>query len=649
MRKKIFTLLTLLATVCSGAWAGETTTLYERGTTNVWVDTDASTAWTGTGTAAIDGGLKTSGGNESYERALTISPTSNAIVTLTATWNTGSSTGRAGGYNYLILGGVEFRAYGQDAKGTVVIGDNETQITSAKTDVRGDAEWTITATINTATGAVTTTVTLPSGEVTPAPSGTTSTAISSIAMGYHKPGRITSTYQTLTKVEITEETQEVTTADYTINYIYNETTIKTTNGNTAVDNVVNAENPITVEDVKYYIKDDETTSMTIVEGTNVLNVNMRVANTYSYTVRALDGSSNVLNASLATGSATEGDAVTVSFPRYILSGTTLYCQNTGAVEYSTTFTPDADAYVQDVTYSNSTVSNVAFYIDAEDVEGVTVGSNVRASKGQMGYTADADTYVDVTTIPAGKYVIFMRAQNGNNAERAYNIKVGDNVVMTGSFAQGTNLDFTSEVFTVSTESTLSFASEGSGASGIDYIYLVELPTVSVTISEAGYATYINSDCALDFSEVEGLTAYTAAVEDNNVTFTQVTKVPANTGVLLKGAAATYEIPATYYTGAETSALVGGETAPAGTYVLMASPEVGFYCVLSDFTLGANTCYLNAGVESRPFIALDGVATGIAAMQNVQNNSNVVYNLNGQRVMNAQKGLYIINGKKVVKK
>ena len=43
-----------------------------------------------------------------------------------------------------------------------------------------------------------------------------------------------------------------------------------------------------------------------------------------------------------------------------------------------------------------------------------------------------------------------------------------------------------------------------------------------------------------------------------------------------------------------------------------------------------------------------VLTGIEAVNNTERNNNVIYNLQGQQVKNAQKGLFIINGKKVVR-
>ena len=47
--------------------------------------------------------------------------------------------------------------------------------------------------------------------------------------------------------------------------------------------------------------------------------------------------------------------------------------------------------------------------------------------------------------------------------------------------------------------------------------------------------------------------------------------------------------------------------------------------------------------------VDGEETAIEGMDIVQMENGSVYNLNGQRVENAQKGLYIVNGKKVLVK
>ena len=51
----------------------------------------------------------------------------------------------------------------------------------------------------------------------------------------------------------------------------------------------------------------------------------------------------------------------------------------------------------------------------------------------------------------------------------------------------------------------------------------------------------------------------------------------------------------------------------------------------------------------PFLMVDGVATGIGAVTESHTNKEGMYNLNGQRVENAGKGVFIVNGKKVVMK
>lgn len=178
-------------------------------------------------------------------------------------------------------------------------------------------------------------------------------------------------------------------------------------------------------------------------------------------------------------------------------------------------------------------------------------------------------------------------------------------------------------------------------------------TVAKTISAAEYATFC-SPYALDFTGT-GLTAYVASVSENVVTFTEVTSVPANTGVLLKGDSKEYNIPTTTTADATiTSALVGvleDTKVAGGIFVLMNGKQgVGFYKTGGEFTVGANTAYLPAiAAPAREFIGFgDDTTTSINAISNEKMNGEV-YNLNGQRVVAPAKGLYIVNGKKVILK
>ena len=136
-------------------------------------------------------------------------------------------------------------------------------------------------------------------------------------------------------------------------------------------------------------------------------------------------------------------------------------------------------------------------------------------------------------------------------------------------------------------------------------------------------------------------------------------VPANTGLLLKGIAGTVTIPVVASSSTDVSAnkLVGVTTdtplaAEAG-YVLMASPSLAFYKNSNAFTVGANTAYLPVGfaTDAAPaFFSLDfdGEATGISEIKTMRNAGNeIFFDLQGRKVAQPTKGLYIVNGKKVV--
>lgn len=180
---------------------------------------------------------------------------------------------------------------------------------------------------------------------------------------------------------------------------------------------------------------------------------------------------------------------------------------------------------------------------------------------------------------------------------------------------------------------------------------------AVTISDAGYATYV-SDNGLDYSAVDGLTAYKATIDGTTINFTKVTTVPAGEGVLLKGEG-TFYVPQAEVSAwdADDNAFIRGTgTAVAsqvGTtfnYVLSKHEGVvGFY-LASGKTVDTDKAYLSTTKNAaRLSMTFDGEASGIATISSEATANNRYYNLNGQRVENVKSGLYIVNGKKVVVK
>lgn len=189
-------------------------------------------------------------------------------------------------------------------------------------------------------------------------------------------------------------------------------------------------------------------------------------------------------------------------------------------------------------------------------------------------------------------------------------------------------------------------------------------TVTVTIySECGYATFCSSDKALDFSAVDGLTAYIVTSTDVLAYLQRVKKVPAGTGLVLAGdEEATY--PKSYDVPVIDSAdpiegnlLIAATTdhyAVEGDYVLAYRSNVrAFFPAEDDLKIPAGKAYLHIGSgdeDARILLSFDDQTTGISATpKNPEKSDKEIFNLAGQRVSLPTKGMYIIGGRKVVVK
>ena len=191
--------------------------------------------------------------------------------------------------------------------------------------------------------------------------------------------------------------------------------------------------------------------------------------------------------------------------------------------------------------------------------------------------------------------------------------------------------------------------------------------IKVNIGATGYATLYYSDRALVVPE--NVYAYTYKVTngklDESYLYNAGETIPAATGVVLKAAPGEYTFAASQKAGdVDTDNLLKGSdeatltTGGAVYYKLSLNKagdanSVGFYYGAADgaaFTNGAHKAYLALPAASgvRAFLFNGNTTTGI---QNATSNNATaqVYDLQGRRVQSAQKGLYIINGKKVLVK
>lgn len=188
-----------------------------------------------------------------------------------------------------------------------------------------------------------------------------------------------------------------------------------------------------------------------------------------------------------------------------------------------------------------------------------------------------------------------------------------------------------------------------------------------TATTASYTTTINATAkagtlCLPFAATlpTGVTAYTLAYNSGDeATATEVTTtIPANTPVLLNGAGAvTFSGSGAVAANAENkSKAMTGVFAkgfvPKDSYVLqLLDSGLGFRKVADDNSVSINPfrAYLTAqGAGSRLGINFGGV-TGIETVATAQQNGGQAYDLQGRRVAQPAKGLYIVNGKKYIVK
>ena len=157
--------------------------------------------------------------------------------------------------------------------------------------------------------------------------------------------------------------------------------------------------------------------------------------------------------------------------------------------------------------------------------------------------------------------------------------------------------------------------------------------------------------------------------EGKITFTRIYEVPANTGLLLrnaqgedKGAVAAVNVPVIASAAAVAeNALVAVDTEIAQlatettgyvNYILnKVNGNLGFYKA-NNQKVAAGKAYLQVSATTARAsfaISFDDETTGIATVENASVLNENYYNLNGQRIVAPQKGLYIVNGKKVVLK
>ena len=323
--------------------------------------------------------------------------------------------------------------------------------------------------------------------------------------------------------------------------------------------------------------------------------------------------------------------------------------NSSAVDFSNTDLNNVDVLYSNISkYGYTAVSGLASQ-SALLMNGQRAYNNANGSKHcQVNYLKFNSTVAGV--------VVVEYANTGGNAARTVNVNG-----TKGTEEVTTNTTYKTESFAVDAGAiTIKGVQVSDDADKMLRIRKVTfIPNTTINLNASGFATYSTD---YDFT-VTGAKAYKMAldIDGGTLTGTEVEKVPAGAGVLLKGAI-NAEVTITATSGASelTGNSLHGTTQADGTTVTKGSND---YYVLSGDTFKkftgdaftANKAYFEVDgttVQGRVFTMIfdDGTTTGVneeLSMKNDDFASAPVYNLAGQRVAQPAKGLYIVNGKKVV--
>ena len=268
---------------------------------------------------------------------------------------------------------------------------------------------------------------------------------------------------------------------------------------------------------------------------------------------------------------------------------------------------------------------------------------------------------EITTVVIGNGVtsIGQEAFSGCNNENFISINIPASVTSIGysAFAGCTHLA------TVTLHSNPSIASDAFNSSN---------PTVTMNLTASGpvdgkyWMTFYNQN--YKFQADENIQIFKAALSGSTLGLTELTTdkiVTKDNAVILKSTTGSITMTLVSDLGGggsndfsgnslEGVADARGMTAanPSTTFVLNYTPAngVGFYRLAAGKTIGVGKAYLtySGAALAREYFPFDKETTGLKDVRGQKEDEGcLIYDLQGRRVAQPAKGLYIVNGKKVV--
>lgn len=506
-----------------------------------------------------------------------------------------------------------------------------------------------------------------------------------LEIGYNKGRSSTNSIHKLKNISITETPQTITTVDFTVKF-------QDTLGNTLKDDVVHDNGVVgevyqaTAEDMetfynnvdeslatKKYIYNSGQNTSVVASSTaseNVITLLFDVYDKTAYTVNAQAGGSDI-KTGIATGTAYLDGSATEYWSKYIKVSDQWY------VADESTYGAAITSATTNVAYTTTDAIDYFFeFEDMSDNGAILNALSGTAISGGASKRFNANGKKWTTALTGGTYTLDMYC-NGNNGKSVtmpmyYCDTDGSNPVYIGEStacqASTWAVKRTANVV-IPDGKALCFYNNSSYTHNyiVDYLTLKRTgaAVVSATLGTNGYATFA-SEYPLDLTTAnlpECVKAYKASVSGKTVTFTALDQtVPANTGVLLEGTpSASVNIPVV----ASGSAVADNAFEVNTTGATFSGDDDYYYfgLVKNTLTFGvfdpsttaipASKAYLkvlktSVDAARELNVVFEDEATGISAIpMNSEVMNNNYFDLQGRRVAQPTKGMYIVNGKKII--
>ena len=419
-----------------------------------------------------------------------------------------------------------------------------------------------------------------------------------------------------------------------------------------------SEDNIFVDGKKYiYVSNDSEEKGAIVDG-SVYTLTYREAATYNYSVTGKVD--DVVIKEFAKDKNFEGEKVSSPYLRYVEKDGVWYeaARGTSAF-YKASTVLDSNNQELVIAYKKSDINNVAYFKEAEEIEGLTVSTNqnadVRCSNAAGAYNS-SETPVVVTTLPAGTYQLTVGLWGGKDTQ---NFKLNDGgeepwtIPFTGSFQD------VSKELVLKAETEISIPkSDAANGRCLDYV-LIQKTAESVSVSKVKFATYVPTFNVVVPADAK---VYTAKVNEakSAVVLTEVSAgfvIAKGTPVLVGAEAGSYNFAAS----ADEATTVADNDLKAATadtkgngstiYALVEQDGKAVFAPLKEgvaVSVGHAYLELPAASAARFYsIQFGGETTGINEVNAAAKADGAYYTLQGVKTSKAAKGIYIHNGKKVV--